>query len=605
MTITAPEPTQTGSAPAAPEPDEAGTIFRSVGELRYLDPRTLVVDPYNHRKNREGKPVTPDAKLIASVEAVGVDTPITVRPQADGTTLGAVKGQRRLMAAVIAAEKAAKAKRPVVLIPVLVREDLAGVDDEALVLSMIENTHREAASQRDDMDALTQLALMPMTATKRKKHARALGYTTAQVEAANTAAKLDDDALAEALDAEFDFIEMADWQSVGGDDGDLWELKQARKRDRAEGKKGRGHWNHAIARLRQELAEEARREQLVKELTDAGVRITERQYTWSRTTERPLSDLLNALGKEMTPQRHAEMCAAHGAYVERDNETVVYVCTDWAKQGHQLTEAVAKAESGRNGGREVLDSAAKAKRTRRYKPLWLAAREVRKDFITELVARKDASKAVWDAVLSTTVATPHWYTDGLAKHATEDLSRFLKMKDPKLSAYRYQERTKAYASLVARTSAARRGNVLFAQLAACAELVVMHERAWDQPSEEVAWWLQLLVAEGYTLSEVEAEVLATATGTAAPQTQAEAEDDGQEPLAERNAADQESTEDAGQQDDRDGTGEADADKPSPDDAPQPEEQADQADPDDTEQLGTPVPAEGEPATGIEVEAERG
>ena len=505
--------------------DDPGTTFRSVGELRYLDPRTLVVDPFNHRKNREGKPVKPDAKLIASVEAVGVDTPITVRPQADGTTLGAVKGQRRLLAAVIAADKAARAGKPVALIPALVREDLAGVDDEALVLSMIENTHREAASQRDDMDALTQLALIPMTAAKRKKHARALGYTTAQVTAANTAAKLDDSALAEAVGAEFDFVEMADWQSVGGDEGDLWELKNARNRDRAEGPKGRGHWDHAIARLRQELAEDAKREALVQELTKAGVQITERHYTWSRTTERPLTDLLNALGKEMTPERHAEMCAAHGAYVDQDNESVVYVCTDWAKQGHLLTEAVAKVESGRSGDGPALDSAAKGKRTRRYKPLWLAAREVRKDFTTELVARKDASKGMWDAILSTTLATPPWYTDGLAKHQTEDLSRFLKMKDPNLSGYRYEKRTEAYATTVARTSAAKRGNVMFAQIAACAELVVMHERAWDQPSEEVAWWLQLLVAEGYTLSDVEAEVLATATGTTVPETTRDEQDD--------------------------------------------------------------------------------
>ncbi|MEZ0092536.1 ParB/RepB/Spo0J family partition protein [Streptacidiphilus sp. EB129] len=504
MSITATEQTQ----PAPAVEGDPGTTMRSVGRLEYLDPRVLVIDPFNHRKSREGQEVRPDAALIASVEAVGVDTPITVRPQADGQTLGAVKGQRRLMAAVIAAEKAVKAGKPIVLIPALVREDLAGVDDEALVLSMIENTHRQAASRRDDMDALTQLALMPMTATKRKKHAKTLGYKAAEIEAANQAAQLDDEALADAMDADFDIVEMAEWQSVGGDDSDLWDLKQAKAKDRSEGKGRRGHWNHAIARLRQELQEQAEHDRVEAELRAAGTAVTEKRWNWGQTTERPLSDLVNALGRTITAERHAEMCTAHGAYIDRDN-TPVYVCTDWRKAGHQLSEAAAKADGGR-GGSEKLDAAAKGRRTRTYKPLWLAAREVRKDFITELVARKETTKATWDQVLTVTVATPHWYTDGLAKHETKDLSRFLKMKDPKLSAYRHTERTKAFAQVIARTPAARRGNVLFAQLAAAAELVTMHDRAWDAPDTEVVAWLEFLASEGYTLSEVETEVIATA-----------------------------------------------------------------------------------------------
>ncbi|MFD0332249.1 hypothetical protein ACFQZC_38655 [Streptacidiphilus monticola] len=59
----------------------------------------------------------------------------------------------------------------------------------------------------------------------------------------------------------------------------------------------------------------------------------------------------------------------------------------------------------------------------------------------------------------------------------------------------------------------RSANLLLAHIAAVIELD-MGDRAWDSPQPHIREWLRLLAAEGYTLSEIEAEI----TGPLTPET---------------------------------------------------------------------------------------
>src|SRR5437764_10812492 len=107
-TATADAPSATTEVtPLGAEPPAGVEGFK--GTFAWVDPRTLVVDPYNHRKSRTGASedeavedtTEPDAELIASVCEIGVQTPLLLRPQADGESLGIIFGQRRFKAATI------------------------------------------------------------------------------------------------------------------------------------------------------------------------------------------------------------------------------------------------------------------------------------------------------------------------------------------------------------------------------------------------------------------------------------------------------------------------------------------------------------------------
>src|SRR5437764_2472185 len=94
------------------------------GRFAWIDPHDLVVDPCNHRKHRDAEDDTtqPDAELQASVDELGVLTPLVLRPQTgehEGK-LGIIFGQRRNNAALAAAKKSKAKKKPYRLVPAII-----------------------------------------------------------------------------------------------------------------------------------------------------------------------------------------------------------------------------------------------------------------------------------------------------------------------------------------------------------------------------------------------------------------------------------------------------------------------------------------------------
>ncbi|WP_406260533.1 ParB N-terminal domain-containing protein [Streptomyces chartreusis] len=387
------------------------------GTFAWVDPRTLVVDPYNHRKPRpstakdeaedndddqEDEDTTePDADLIASVDEIGVQTPLLLRPQADGETLGIIFGQRRFKAAVLAVEKAIAAGRPFRLVPAIVRTDLKGVDDDALTISLIENKHRKAASVRDDIDAVRQLSLMKISKTRKARHARSLGLTPEQVKAAETANKLSDENLSEALSYDFDFVELADLHEVEDLDHALWRLRNAKRRDLDEGDGQRGNWAHTMQHLRDQKADKTAREKLTEELAAAGIPLVERSWNWAQTAARPLTDLTTTDGTPVTPEDHRS-CPGHAAFLDRDEPVAVWLCQDWKKCGHKLGPDAPK--DAREHKDKEAEKEARATVIRNNKA-WRAARAVRHEFLATLCTRKgDASPTAWTLIMSTITA---------------------------------------------------------------------------------------------------------------------------------------------------------------------------------------------------------
>ncbi|MEV6678541.1 ParB N-terminal domain-containing protein [Streptomyces erythrochromogenes] len=495
--------------PTTADSDTQETTTSFTGQFIWVDPRDLIIDPYNHRKRRgdDDNGTEPDPALIDSVLEFGVHTPLLLRPQtgAQDGLLGVVFGQRRMKAALIAAQKAVAAGEPVQMVPAIVREDLRDADDEALALSVIENVHRREASTLDVLDAAEQLALMPVGKLKRERAARALGITPEEITAAPRAAKLSDKALREATTADFDLVEMADYQTVEEVPGALSKLKRAKTRDNKEPGDKRGNWAHALAELRQEQQEQQERERIVKELAEQNIQIMVWRSHRESKLSRSLSDLVTEIGNPMTPEHHTR-CPGRAAALAPGEVEVEWICTDWKRYGHELTDEATAASKKNKSTPEELDA---RRKVIRYNKAWRTARGVRQEYIAKVCsANGEADDATWTLILSEITGTSIHYGRHASNPKTELISAFLGLPDPNKDRSQWNRVKNPYAKLIATTPKSRRWRLLLAQVAAMFESENMHDGAWRNVDDNCVTWLSFLKGQGYTLSEVEAEVLA-------------------------------------------------------------------------------------------------
>ncbi|MDJ0386115.1 ParB N-terminal domain-containing protein [Streptomyces sp. G-G2] len=491
------------------EPTTATGIAAYEGHFGWYDPRDLVIDPFNHRKTRgdDDNGTEPDQALVDSVMEFGVNAPLLLRPQtgAQDGALGVVFGQRRMKAAIIAAERAIEAGQPIRLVPAIVREDLRDVDDEALALSVIENVHRRQATTLDVLDAAEQLSLMPVGKLRKKRAARALGIKPEEVAAAPQAAKLTSRALGEAYAADFDLVEMADYQSVETLGGALTVLKRAKRKDVEAGDSSRGHWAHALAELRQKQKDEEERTRLIEGFRAKDIPVV----AWSAQREhgisRSLSDLVSDIGNAMTAELHQD-CPGHAVALVPGDTEVEWLCTDWKRYDHELTDSQAAAAKAPKSTPETLEA---VRKVRRYNKAWRTAREVRREYIAQLCAAGgEANDATWVLILSTITGTSDHYGRAASRPKTDLISSFLGMADPNENVDHWRRVRNPYGPVIATTAKTRRWRLLLAQVAAMFESEVMHDGAWRNIEQDAVTWLSYLKEQGYKLSEVEAEILA-------------------------------------------------------------------------------------------------
>ncbi|RPK32536.1 ParB-like nuclease domain protein [Streptomyces sp. ADI92-24] len=547
--------TQAEQTAQAPEDEQAEeTPF---GRLVAIDPldfdpdggtETLViVDPYNHRKKREeGDTTEPDSALITSVEEVGVQQAIILRPQEgerDGQ-LGIVIGQRRTLAAYRVASVAAKEGREYRKIPAIIRDDLRGVDDETLTISMVENLHRRQASAQDDLDAAEQLSLMVKTKrvpkARKRSLAAAIGRTEEELDAAHKVAKIDAETLEELWDdeVEFDWVELADYDEVKDVSGAQTALTRAKAKDEQEGNAKRGAWKTAMQELRAKKARIERIETLTAELVETKVKTLHWSWNWASATPpvRPLSELVSTIGMAMSEQGHSETCEGHTATIDPDDAEVVWLCVDWKKHGHRLAGDTGKVEPDAEAAAKAEAEREERRRVKVNNLGWRTARPGREDHIADMCKDKGEAPAdVKDLIMRTLLAGDGHYQHYVREHHGEMLAKFL--GDERLA----RRPKDVIAALLKKTASKRYWWVLFAHVAGMYEAEHMQDDAWrgephyfHGPSVRgdiraaTVEWITFLKGHGYGLTEVEEETLATAEREAEANAEREAKEKGDE-----------------------------------------------------------------------------
>ncbi|MEU5093106.1 ParB N-terminal domain-containing protein [Streptomyces sp. NPDC021356] len=552
MTVTQTEQTEHTPENEAAEPAVFGRLV-AIDPLDF-DPdggteKLVIVDPYNHRKKREeGDTTEPDAALIASVEEVGVQQAIILRPQEgerDGQ-LGIVIGQRRTLAAYRVASAAAQEGREYRKIPAIIRDDLRGVDDEALTVSMVENLHRRQASAQDDVDAAEQLALLvkakKVPKARKRSLAAAIGRTEEELDAAHKVAQMDAETLEDLRgeEIEFDWVELGDYDEVKDVSNAQVTLMRAKAKDEQEGNAKRGAWKTAMQELRAKKARTERIETLKAELAEKKVNTVHWVWNWSYSTARPLEELVSGIGMPMSEQGHSETCEGHAATIDPDAAEVVWLCVDWKKHGHRIAGA---AQGDDGDGEPDEEEAAKAEAVREERRrvkvnnlAWRTARAGREAHIADMCKDKGEAPAdVKDLIMRTLLASDGHYTHyvGSQEHGAM-LAKFL--GDERLTRHPKD----VISSLIKKTASKRYWWTLFAHVAGYFEAEHMKDDAWrgephyhHGPSVRgrirpaTAEWISFLKHHGYGVTEVEAETVATAEQEAEAEAERRAEQERQ------------------------------------------------------------------------------
>jgi ParB family transcriptional regulator, chromosome partitioning protein len=519
-------------------PAEASAFAPTV-EL--LDPATLLVD-VNVRHDARLDPA-----FVASIKEHGVLVPIV----AVRTTEGEVRvrfGHRRTLAAI-------EGDRPVVPVVIVADEasDTTSGDTAAHVERIIgqwaENEHRTGLSVAERVDALAQLAafgVSPAQIAKRTKTGRA------EVDAALTVAGSD---LAKAAADRYDFLDLTQAALIAefASDTDAVAALVAAAKD--------GRFDHVAQRLRDDRAEQTRRDALAQELTAAGITVIPTPRHGEQARDLNLLD--GADGKTLTVEDHRE-CPGHAAFIalmhgyldpttgaplaeddppgdasldddedlededlpdqqngvaapldaaERPRATwgahlaVRYACTDPAAFGHRDRFATRhrpekrRAEDMDEGEREA------AREERREvvecNKAWASAAKVRRAWLKTFAARKTPPKGA-AAFLATALATDAEILAGIGgNHLAADL---LGCPDTGYG------RNTALQALPTQAGEPRALVIALVQVLAAYEDRTDRDD-WRHHRAHTARYLGWLAANGYTLAEVEQRACAT-TGDA-------------------------------------------------------------------------------------------
>ncbi|WP_069757768.1 ParB N-terminal domain-containing protein [Streptomyces sp. LUP47B] len=490
-TTTAPAKAASAKTSKTPQP-EPSAVEETHDQIVRLDPALIMRDDYNARTTD----TEPDDDLKASVAELGVQDPIHVRPQEDGT-YGAFKGWRRAQAQQAANATAEAEGRPARKIPTIVRADLVGNDAMTHLLSLIENDHREQMHDRDRVKAIETLALIDVSEEQREKMARALKIKRAELRAAREAAHLDDAQLRRASVQGFDLMQMAEMAEVSDAPRAVQVLEEAHAKDAAEEGGGRGHWDQALAQLRQTKADAEARQTALEALAKADVPLLPDYFPWgTKDTSRPLTDLRTPLGAPLTPDKHAH-CSGHAARLDEEFQPVWY-CSDPAKYGHKLRPGAKQAKQS------MSDEEKEARaRTIAGNKAWKTARTVREDFVKRLCNGKSLPEPVRQFALRTVMSPPYLYAKWCEKGETEGVAQFLGVPDPNADTSKYSREGDPFDDLVSRQGKTKGWHQVFAQVAAAFEYSMREPKAWQALTRHQAAYLLCLKAEGYRLSDVE------------------------------------------------------------------------------------------------------
>jgi ParB family transcriptional regulator, chromosome partitioning protein len=330
--------------------------------VEQIDPRTLLVDLNVHGRNAI------DKDLLASIKDLGVLQPVIGYRTADGEVRVRF-GHRRTLHAV----EAGLAAIPVVVAADETSDDHAAI--ERLLGQYAENTYREGLTTLQQADIVTDLLGLGIKASAIQRRMPGLPRNGVRALQAITASPA---ATAVAAEHPFTLDQLAAIAEFAGDDQAVSLLIDAAQQ-------GDGRFRYRL----QEQRDARKERELVMarraELEVAGVTVLDTSPGW----QVGLTNLTDGGGNEITPKTHAS-CPGHAATVEYRSWSVEpwdirFYCTDPGGNGH-LQRRAGQAESS-------MDSEDKARQRREVianNKTWRTAATVRRQFLTNLLARRKA-----------------------------------------------------------------------------------------------------------------------------------------------------------------------------------------------------------------------
>jgi ParB family chromosome partitioning protein len=385
------------------QPDLGGVAPRPV-----IAVALLTAHPGNVRRDLDLSP-----EFLASIEANGVLVPLRITSDTDGG-YRVIDGHRRLAAAV----RAGLAE-----VPADLAGDRAGDEPGQFLDMWTAHRHRNPLASIEEADAL--FAAREAGAT-RARIRKATGLKPAGVAAALAAAKLSPDTRSalDELDYQLSLDQLAVVAEFEGDSRAVSRLAAA-----ARG----GGFEHEAERLRQQRAEQAEYQRLRRELEHGGFTVTE-----SLPPDAQPLTVLRHDGEELTGELHAA-CPGRGAFFRSwDLASPVHYCTSPAAHGHTFRYGdpagpPAGTDSDDTPGPESLPDppgppgAGAPDPARRLvvqgNKAWKAASEVRRRWLTGLLARRTAPREVAQFVTGQLLAVPGPLRSGLAAAPSRPLFR--------------------------------------------------------------------------------------------------------------------------------------------------------------------------------------
>lgn len=488
-------------APAVVGTGSAGTTEDDgrAHRLVWLDPRALAVHPRNIRDDLGDL-----SGLADSIAAQSVLEALTVIPHAaaDGTPgHQLVAGHRRAAAAILAG---------LTSVPCVLRPDLAIDGDAAdgdratqaghVGAMLAENLHRRGLSAVEEargVQAMLDLGV-PLT-----RVAKSTGLGRKRVAKAAGVARLDGETAAAVAGAGLT-LDQAAAVAVYADDPDTATALVA-----AAGE-GPGQFAHALTRAKQAKQEAERAAALLAELAAAGRTVLDEDTGRDATR---LADLEHD-GRPLTAEDHAG-CPGSAVYIATtgwQGPQVVEVCTDPAGNGHQ-DRWTTTALPGNTGGEEPSEAereaaAADRRATIENNKAMAAANETRREWIKGLLQRKTAPKAALRFAVEAMAADPRALSRWLSgqPNRTQDAAATDLGIDAPGQWWATRDKPATTLTSGEQVPDARLAVALLAHVAGAIESG-LHRQSWRNPGAGDARWLRFLASCGYTLADIERQIV--------------------------------------------------------------------------------------------------
>ncbi|WP_109211338.1 MULTISPECIES: ParB N-terminal domain-containing protein [Microbacterium] len=437
------------------------------GTVEHIDPRTLIVET----NVRTIAPLDPG--FVDSVRQVGVLTPLLAwRDQDGGVHVRA--GQRRTLAA----REAGIATVPVYLVD-------ANDDDTArrIVEQLIENDQREALTDADriqawralELEGLTATAIAKRTGTKRDrvKTGLAVAQSSTATDAVSEGGLTLDQA---AILLEFD-----------GDADTVAELTEVATTDP-------GYFPVAVERARQDRVARDAKRQVEQEEAGKGHRILDERPSDYNTAPYRVRMLRTADDEPVDPDtiQGQPGVAVYVATYHGGEARAEYYLDDPTALGYTVREESGYGTGGAQSGPITDEQKAERKELIAHNKEWDAAETVRREWLTQFLARKTAPKDA-QTVIAEALTGARWkIADGLTRGSTT--AKTLLGIDGA-----------DYGDQIAEYLTAHPHRAVHVTLAVVLGGIEQNtnRNTWRTPGPDTAWYLRALADWGYTLCPVE------------------------------------------------------------------------------------------------------